>query len=532
MCGRAFGWPGICLAIILALAAAAQAKDPKPAKAPDWSVAVYIATDEESMGKAFDPRTAHILKVPLPAGVELLVERDSFAENGTLRVIRRGGVPDRTELLPEQDSASAGSVADFLGWAQANARGKKRLLIVVAHSWGWRGIIQDYSLPGRPGEDSMLPLREFAAAMAKAPFKPDVLLFDACVLANTEPLEEFKGLAPFLVASEIELPYNGFPPERLFAALAKGPSPRELARRLPEIYVSAYGHHGVLSGLEKEYYPTALAAIDTAKWNGFARRFKALVDLLARTGFRERIKARPEWIGAFADEDHNVDLVEFLYRLPGLVPDPGVRRAAADLLRGIGYPGDLARRSATTITLDPKKVHSFELVIESDGLMPEADALTDIKKRWLDTHLDLGLPGNLQYELRRIPDQEIDDREFIVRGQVDRPLTLRPWQTGATYVILKAKDLRGRVRVQSWRRDKDWLAAERFPASSFLLSEAHSQGLPFIHGVGLVLYPEMNATMDRSLDPQSGLAGPDFYRTLRWNARTGWSGLMLHSPAR
>ena len=108
-----------------------------------------------------------------------------------------------------------------------------------------------------------------------------------------------------------------------------------------------------------------------------------------------------------------------------------------------------------------------------------------------------------------------------------RPLVLRPWQTGATYVILKTKDHRGRTAVRTWRRPQDWFAATRFPARSLLLGEAHSQGLPFIHGVGLVLYPEMNATMDRSLDPESGLAGPDFYRTMRFNARTGWAGLML-----
>ncbi len=50
---------------------------------------------------------------------------------------------------------------------------------------------------------------------------------------------------------------------------------------------------------------------------------------------------------------------------------------------------------------------------------------------------------------------------------------------------------------------------------------------PFIHWIGILLYPRMKAGMDRAVDPLTKSAGRDFYRKTAWNRVTGWGDRMF-----
>jgi len=515
-------WIFIFLLCLSASSAPASAR-------PEWSVIIYTGTDEESLALNYNPRFRQILEAPLPANVELLTEQDTHRPDGTFRTIQRSPSATESTVLPEHDSADPIAMAEFLKWAKANARGEKRLFMIITHSWGWRGIIQDYTIPGKPATDTMMPLRELARVMREAKFRPDVLWFDSCVLGNVEPIEELKNTSPYLIVSQREMPYSGFPADRLFGTLAKpGLTPRDFVRRIPGEYMKAYARNGSLLTKEGEFCSTTVAGIDTGKWKAFTGDFRRLVKALKKTGFRSRLAAEPRWVDGMADfTDHNADLVEFLTRLPGFVNDPDVAAITAKIRRNIGYPASVAARSHEAFALNPTEAKRFELRIDADGLLPEETALKELRQRWLEANQDQSLPDTLTYDLVRIPNPSGRDREFVVTGEISQPLRFRPWLAGTQYFVLTLDSGDGTPKRITRSRNEDFFVVDRFPKTSFLVSEAHTQGVPFIHGIGIMLYPQMTAAMDRTVDPITESTGQDFYRETAWNRATGWGDLML-----
>jgi hypothetical protein len=380
-----------------------------------------------------------------------------------------------------------------------------------------------------------MPLREMAAAIKASGIRPDVIIFDACAIGNAEPIEEFIDLAPYLVISQREVPCSGLPAAKIFT-IAGGSDidPRTLAERLPEEYIKEYAHDSSMVEHKNEYPVVTMAAIDTAKWSPFADKFKELVSALARAEFAQKLTAQSGWAAAFADKDTNVDLVEFLNRLPLLIDDPAAKSLAAEILDDIGYPDCVAAENAATVTLDPAKLRSFELRIEAYPGPQKVKALEDIKTAWKDLNQDLSLPDTLTYDVSDFRENRQTKREFIVRcpdGALKKPLTFRPWLAGAKYAVLTIVDKAGRISVRRLFREKDYITVAGFPDTSFLVSEAHSQGAPFIHGVGLLLNPGMKSDFEHSLDQTTGLTGDASYKTMAWNKRTGWADLILTESA-
>ena len=496
---------------------------------PEWSIIIYIATDEHSLAANYDPRFSQILDTPLPANLELLTEQDTHEPQGTFRTIRRGSAPLERMVLPEQDSAAPENMAAFLRWADRNAHGRKRLFIVITHSWGWRGIIQDYTIPDKPGTDTMMPLREMARVMREVRFRPDVFWLDACVMGNVEPIQEFQDTAPYLIVSQREMPDNGFPADRLFGLLGTpGLAPREFVRRIPEPYIRAYSRNGSLLTKEGEFFVTTVAGIDTGKWKSFKKDFRNLVKALEKTDFPARMAENPHWVKGLADfEDHNADLVELLTRLPELVKDPRDLAIAAKIRKKIGYPEAVAAKSRELCTLDPGTVKRFELRIDADGLLPPETALKEIRRIWNEMNQDQVFPENLRYDVVKVQSPSGRDREFIVSGELSAPLRFRPWLPGAQFYVLTTEDGKGDPLRITRSRSEDFLLADRFPKTSFLISEAHTQGAPFIHGIGILLYPGMKAELNRAVDPLTKSTGRDFYRETAWSRATGWGDLMF-----
>ena len=518
------------LVILCALALFAPLPAASAADRPEWSIIIYTGTDEQALALNYDPRFREILETPLPASLELIAEHDTHEPQGTFRYIRRGSAPLERQVLPEQDSADPRSMAAFLRWAGQNARGKKRLFIVISHSWGWRGIIQDYTIPGKPEVNTMMPLRELARVMRQAKFRPDVFWLDACVLGNVEPIQEFRDSAPYLIVSQREMPHNGFPAEKLFGLLGTpGLAPREFVRRVPEPYIRAYSRNGSLLTKEGEFFQTTVAGIDMAKWKGFTRDFGRLVKALEKTDFSARMAENPRWVKGLADfSDQNADLVELLTRLPELVKNPRVDALTAKIRKDIGYPAAVDARSRESYTLDPREVKRFELRIDADGLLPPETALKEIKELWFELNQDQALPGSLNYDVVKVPSASGRDREFVVSGEIAAPLRFRPWLAGAQYFVLTTdKGDGGEPKRITRSREEDFFLVDRFPKTSFLVAEAHTQGVPFIHGIGIVLYPGMTAQMDRTVDPLTRSTGRDFYRETSWNRVTGWGDLMF-----
>ncbi|MBI3038126.1 hypothetical protein HYY75_03600 [bacterium] len=500
----------------------------QPAFASIDCLIFFIGTDEEDLFHHSDPSVQKLFEIPLPSNVELLIEQDRFLPNGTFRYIRQGTNQPIEISLPERDSADPKNFSDFLRWAKENSHGSRKMLILITHSWGWKGIIQDYTVPGFPNTNTMMPLREFAGVAQESGLKPDVLFLDCCVCGNAEVVEEIKEVSPFLIVSQLDTPYSGFPYETLFENLSeKNPNPMELARSIPSNYVAAYSRGGKKVEAEGGCDFATFVAIDTSKWDSFAKKMKKLVRILRASGFRTLLRRDPVLLSGVYDGDGNIDVVEFLSRLPAIVSNSLVTDSTEEILKTLGYYQNVSSSTIPHITLDSKDVRSFEVRIQSDPLLASETALDDLKKQWDSVNRDLKFPKGLSFYSRETERRSHPLRELVVRGPVQETLRFRPWLPSTLYVILTTLKSDGTRSHRKFTREKGYFEFGDFPESSFMLSEAHSQGAHFIHGIGVCFRPRMNNDEERSLDPISGLSGPTFYKTLAWNRKTGWGDLIL-----
>lgn len=496
-----------------------------PRAARDWSLLVYAAVDADDLEAHAGAALRELLETRLSQNVEVLMEEDAYGRKQMQRTIRRGREPAIKTLIPEQDSASPQALEQFLSWANSNTQSRHRMLLIITHSWGWKGIIQDFSLPAGAG-NTMMSLPEFSRILRR--WSSDILFLDSCILGNAEVLEELQGAASYIVASQRETPYSGFPYAQLLRMLGSGQSlPRDIASRIPEAYVAAYARGGARAAMEGSYDVVTSVAVDMEKWRGFAPGFKELTTALKAAGLRDKLAAAPDWPSAIADEDSNVDLYELLTRLHAQFPSQIVSSRINSLLTAIGYPDAEAGKSAQVVSLDPERTKSFRVMIEADEHYDSAEALEILKQQWESANPDLA-SGALHFEFQDKAAQSGDQaRWLIVRGEVTKPMALRVWLPGTQRVKLALLDRNGSWHRTTLTRRQDYISASQFPRSSFLVGEAHSQGAPFIHGIGVNMKPLMDNTEERANDPLTGLLGPALYRSTRWNQATGWGDLIL-----
>jgi Clostripain family len=488
-----------------------------------WTVAIYAGIDEEEIAAASDPGLAALLHDPLPPSVQLLLEKDTWGSGGVLRAERTGRAPATEQLLPEHDSSDPERFRDFLRWVKARARGRYTLLLVATHSWGWKGIIQDFTLPDAPGKNRMMPLRVFARLFDEEAFHPDVAILDACVMGTVDAIHEVRGLSRYLLTSQRETPYQGLPFRDLLAELHSGKmTPRRLARELPERYVREYGRDGAFAKAEGEFDVVTFAGLDMDRWDAFVERFAAFTEAARTAGLRERLQANPDWAEVINDDDHNADLLETIRRVQQLLPEPEVVRLGRELEATLGYPAAASAANLEALTIEPRKGPRFTLWLQRDRNVAPPFEKDRFQARWEDLNQDLPVPENLAVAFE-------GEWTTVSGPSGSAPWRLRPWMAGVKVVRL---DYAGgaRPRREIYRHQRDFISARRFPESSFLLSEAHTQGAPFVHGLGILLHPLMNLEEVKSEDRYSGLKGPAAYKALEWNRRTKWGDLTLLEP--
>ena len=491
-----------------------------PARAVEWTVAIYAGIDEEEIAQASDPVFEQLSKSDLPAAVQLLIEKDGWGDGGVVRIEKRGKSRATRIDLPEHDSSDPVRFAAFLAWAKSRARGKHTLLIMATHAWGWKGIIQDFTVPGEPGKNRMMPLRVFTETLRQSGLRPEAVVMDACVLGNVDAVHELLPITRYLLVSQRETPFQGLPYDGLFEELARpGMTARRLAREFPERYVREYGRDGRLSKPEGEFDVVTFAGLDLARWGPFAERFRAFTAELARAGLRQQLAENPDWAELFNDDDHNADLLETIRRLPLLLHDESVARLARELDALIGYPDEQSRRTGEALTISPAKGAGFVLRVQRDPYVPETKALEHFEQLWDDANQDLTQP-KLQYALE-------GDWIRIAGETGPAAFAVRPWLPGVKEVRLEYLPAGGDAKAEVFKRERDWVSATRFGPRSFLLGEAHTQGAPFIHGLGILLHPLMQDDEIKSEDRLTGLRGPAAYRALGWNRETGWGELTL-----
>lgn len=251
---------------------------------------VYIAGDN-NLSAAGDNDLLEMRQVGSTEEVNVVVQFDNAGDFGTRRFhIRRDGRGERVENLQETDSGSPEVLIDFIDWAATEYPAERYALILWNHGGGWepsemdrvarsvgaadyseREVIERAASPLRrvffrpslerifrqPGPteraicsddgsghslDTIELERVMTVAVEKLGQKIDLLGMDACLMSNYEVAYQLRNQARFLVASEENEPNDGWPYDRILAALTADPAmaAEDLAQSIVGAYIGYY----------------------------------------------------------------------------------------------------------------------------------------------------------------------------------------------------------------------------------------------------------------------------------------------------
>ena len=102
------------------------------------------------------------------------------------------------EELPQDNMASADTLADFVSWGAEKYPAKRYMLVMWDHGGGSvSGLVVD-ELHG----DAIMPLEQLEIALKKADVQLEALVMDACLMATLETAQAVEDSARYLIASE------------------------------------------------------------------------------------------------------------------------------------------------------------------------------------------------------------------------------------------------------------------------------------------------------------------------------------------
>ncbi|MBK8096299.1 MAG: hypothetical protein IPK26_04285 [Planctomycetes bacterium] len=187
-----------------------------------WTVAIYFGADNDLEENALADLAEIAALRDLP-GVDVIAFIDRWngppadAEHDwtDCRVLhlRPGQPPTVLQQPGELASNDPATLAGFLIGAYRKFPAPQRAVVLWDHGGGWFGMISDEDAPGgRTGSMRMPQLRHGLRTAALATgTRLDLVVADACLMAQVDSALSLQGLAQILVASQTEVAGTGLP---------------------------------------------------------------------------------------------------------------------------------------------------------------------------------------------------------------------------------------------------------------------------------------------------------------------------------
>ncbi|MCD4784127.1 MAG: hypothetical protein K8T10_09940 [Candidatus Eremiobacteraeota bacterium] len=236
-----------------------------------------------------------------------------------------------TADLGKADMSSPDTLQDFLEWGMKKYPAKHYMVVLAGHGAGFLGALPDYK------SKKHMSLREisdtFEEVQKNTEIKPDIVVMDACLMAQGEAAVELQNTGKYYIASE-DYNYNCLPMQKTLMEVekrmdqGKDITPEEMAGILVE-----------QSGKFRDV-PT-ISSINMEKMTQFIPAVKDLADKLLNTNtnpdtIRDIIKSTR----GFAENDNNVkpysdykDLKDLALRIAGSknIKDPDLKKSASHM---------------------------------------------------------------------------------------------------------------------------------------------------------------------------------------------------------
>lgn len=206
---------------------------PGPTVPGNWTILVYMTAGNLASFAQSDVNELEILASTLPAGSRIGLFWDQWDQ----QPIATGGgsqapwgsagravvasdaassaISTNFELLGERNSGDRETLSSFLSWGRQTLPAARTALVLWNHGSGLGGSNYDSE------SSDHLTIAETAGAIASQNgWRPDILAYDACLMAMAENAYGLRQSANYLVASQESVEGAGFPYAQSFAALA------------------------------------------------------------------------------------------------------------------------------------------------------------------------------------------------------------------------------------------------------------------------------------------------------------------------
>lgn len=277
--------------------------------------------DIDGIFQIIDPRTQNRAQTRIHTTVRGLISSSSAAD-------RRFVVPQGEQSeLGQRNSADPDELRAFIEWTKKFYPAERYALIINSHGNGWKGVVQDASVPGSRENSDRLYMGELKKALKGHEF--ELIAFHACMMASIEVAAQIKDNASYMVASEELIVTQAFP--YYAAARSLNARPEQAGKDLglvivdevkqnyvnlvPRLLDSAEGvKFWTISLIDLKKMDTLLTAVDN-----WAKELLSSMSWLATRNLLEdnaqmRVKVQAEAATRFAD-DNFMDLDDFARRV-------------------------------------------------------------------------------------------------------------------------------------------------------------------------------------------------------------------------
>lgn len=349
----------IFVLIILSISLTGCFINPPIPNIPEWTVMIYLDADNnlESAG-INDINEMEIVGSSSDVNIVVQVDRiphsvlasnnEGYADdisNGNWTNTRRYYITqdydpyqinsDLKRDLGELNMGDPQTLIDFASWAVTEYPAKKYLLVIWNHGGGFRSpayTTKDIAWDDTSGGDRItMPELEYAlsAISIQAGKNIDIVGMDACLMAMTEVAYQIKDYVDILVASEENVPNDGWPYDTILDQLVVNPttSPEQLATDIVDKYIYSYPSYDVTQ-----------SAIDLSHMDTLATQLSDLaLAIMSDTLTPKNIYINASYSSQYYDDYDFIDLYDFSNQLLAYSNSLEVKNIALSIQQTLNY---------------------------------------------------------------------------------------------------------------------------------------------------------------------------------------------------
>jgi len=239
-------------------------QDGEQASPKKWTILAYLGADN-NLQTAQTANLQRMIDAGANSQVNILAQIDYKDKPRALRyTIPEKGRPFKATELGKINSADPAVLADFLGWGMKNYPAQNYLVVIGSHGGGFKGVIRDDT------DGDLMSISNLQKALKKAETESGTskaqvsLLFDACLMGQTEVAYELKDAAEIMIASEQTITAGSFP----YRAIIPELSFREPEKTVDSIFELAgkYDRYGMkipnLAAVKLDKMPEVKKAVE------------------------------------------------------------------------------------------------------------------------------------------------------------------------------------------------------------------------------------------------------------------------------